>query len=127
MTIERLNQCLSEMDNLTKIFTDYDSLKLTLVFNCYGGGCYENVTLHVTFNDPQLINMPFLASGEFKFIELNSNERAALIPHDYLETNPTVFSIIVDGKDEGFYVAFDELEWFVSGSGIKNRHELLDQ
>lgn len=125
MTLERLNQCLYEMDNLTHIFTDYNALTLSLVFNCYKGGYYENVTLSVVFKYPALFNLPFCASGNFKILELGKNEITQRIPYDYLETNPTVFVITVNDKDEGFYVACDQMEWSVSGSGTQNQHELL--
>ena len=125
MTLERLNQCLSEMDNLTHIFTDYNALTLSLVFHCYKGGYYENVTLSVVFTDPALFSLPFCASGNFKLFELSKNEMTRRLPYDYLETNPTVFVITVNDKDEGFYVAGDQMEWAVSGSGTQNNHELL--
>lgn len=126
MTIERLNKCLSEMDNLTHILTDYNALTLSLVFNCYEGGYYENVTLSVVFKDPTLFNLPFCASGNFKILALGKDEIAKRIPYDYLETNPTVLIIRVNDNDEGFYVACDQMEWSVSGSGAKNNHELLE-
>lgn len=125
MTLERLNQCLSEMDNLSHIFTDYNALTLSLVFNCYKGGYYENVTLSVVFKDPTLFNLPFCASGSFEILALGKDEIAKRIPYGYLETNPNIFVITADDTDEDFYVACDQIEWSVSGSGTKNNHELL--
>ena len=125
MTLERLNKCLSEMDNLTHICADYNALTLSIVFNCYGGGYYENVILSVVFQDPAFFNLPFSASGDFKILELSKNEMTQRRPYDYLETTPTVFVITVNDKDEGFYVACDQMEWSVSGSGTQNNNELL--
>ncbi len=101
-----------------------EDLTLTLKFNCFDGGCYENVELKVCFSNPELIYLPFMASGEFQFVELHGKDRLSRVPENYLEYDPKVFKLII-GVDNGFYVSCNEIDWYVSGSGVKNKHELM--
>ncbi len=124
MNIEKLNNCLSEMDTLTKVDLSTEGLLLFLVFNCFDGGFYENVELKIEIKGLELLHLPFLANGHFKFIALYGDARLERISGDYMEYDPQVYKFIIDDSDIGFYVSFQELEWSVSGPGTKNKYEL---
>ena len=126
MEIEKLNACLAEMDTLSKVFIDYETVSAEIRFNCLSGGAHENVNLYMKLSDPLYYQLPFSLEGEFQVTILPPDKLNQILPHEFCEPNLKALCISVEGKNVFFYCCFTELEWSVSGGGtIINEHELM--
>jgi hypothetical protein len=124
LEIEKLNNCLKEMDALWRVKPNYEDVSLTLLFHCQNGGQYENVSLSIRLEDPYSFHLPFAQNGDFYAEVLDIEEARSFIPDEYHESNLKVLLVHIDEFEKPFYCAFSELTWSAQGPQTLNEHEL---
>ena len=132
--MKKINEALKEFNDLEvlKLQGSPADNQLMVIFYCSrGGGMYEDASLTMKFNCVEAMHLPthFYTDQYFSLYLCNKEEATAVVPECFYEPSTTdhVVKFLVDGEDANFYIYFEELEWFLEGANIKNRHELLSE